>query len=114
MGALPVFGRIQALIVSKDLVKGVIVKGFFWKSCGCIWTILERRQHTGQDFQAQVFFVSQSVCTSLDDSDLVVQSFNETKRNFVLGFAVGGDPTPMSIDHLTEVTRPWRTAKVKA
>src|ERR671915_194096 len=54
------------------------------KSCGCIWTILERRQHAGQDFQAQVFLVSQSVCTSLDDADLVVQPFNETKRNFVL------------------------------
>ncbi|MDQ3566193.1 MAG: hypothetical protein M3436_19640 [Pseudomonadota bacterium] len=32
----------------------------FWKSSGCIWTILERRQHAGQDFQAQVFLVSQS------------------------------------------------------
>ena len=67
-----------------------------------IWTILERWQHAGQDFQAQVFLVSQSVCTSLDDADLVVQPFNETKRNFVLGFAVGGDPIPMLIDHLSE------------
>src|SRR5207248_4290577 len=64
--------------------------------------ILERRQHAGQDVHAQVFLVSQSVCTSLDDADLVVQPFNETKRNFVLGFTVGGDPIPMSIDHLSE------------
>ena len=86
----------------KLLLADILFFGVFWKSCGCIWTILEHRQHAGQDFQAQVFLVSQSVCTSLDDADLVVQPFNETKRNFVLGFAVGGDPIPMLIDHLSE------------
>src|SRR5450756_1646870 len=43
-----------------------------------------------------------SVCSTLEDADLVVQSFHESKRYLVLWFAVGGDSVPMPIDHLGE------------
>src|SRR6266581_577578 len=59
-------------------------------------------QHAGENLQPQVLLVAQSVCAALDDADLVVQSFHESERYFVLWFAVGGDSVPMSIDHLGE------------
>jgi hypothetical protein len=62
----------------------------------------EFRQHAGQDLQAQIFFVAQSVGPTLDDADLVVEAFDEAERDLVLRLAVGGDAVPMSIDHLGE------------
>ena len=63
---------------------------------------LELRQHACKNFQSQVFFVAQSVCATLDDADLIVQTFNESERDLVLGLAVGSDSIPMPIDHLSE------------
>src|SRR3972149_4750875 len=63
---------------------------------------LELRQHAGENLQSQVFLVAQSVCSTLDDADLVVDAFDEAERDFVLGFAIGGDTVPMPIDHFGE------------
>src|SRR5450759_3334546 len=62
----------------------------------------ELGQHACENLQSQVIFVAQSVCSTLDDANLVVQSFHESKRYLVLWFAVGGDSVPMPIDHLGE------------
>jgi hypothetical protein len=35
--------------------------------------------------------VAQTVGTPLQDADLVVEVFDETERDLVVGFAVGGD-----------------------
>ena len=61
------------------------------------------RQHAGQDLQPKVFLVAQAVGATLDDADLVVQSFDEAERDFVLGLAVGGDAVPVPLDHVGEV-----------
>src|SRR3989442_721462 len=54
-------------------------------------------------FWPQVFLITQSVCSTLDDTDLVVQPFHETERDFVLRLAVSSDSIPMSIDHLSKL-----------
>ena len=61
---------------------------------------LELRQHAGENLQSQVLFVVQSVCSTLDDADLVVQSFHESEGDLVLWPTIGGDSVPMPIDHL--------------
>ena len=65
--------------------------------------ISERRQHASEDFEPKVFLVAQAVGTTLDDTDLVVQAFDEAERDFVLWLAVGGDAVPVSLDHVGEV-----------
>ena len=59
----------------------------------------ERRQHAGEDLQAQIFFVAQAVGATLEDPDLVVQTLDEAERDFVLGFTVGSDAVPVALDH---------------
>ena len=51
----------------------------------------KRREHAGEDLEAEVFFVAQAVGAALEDADLVVEPFDEAERDLVLGFAVGGD-----------------------
>src|SRR6188474_654906 len=63
---------------------------------------LELRQHAGENLQPQVFFVAQAVGSTLDDADLVVQSFHESQGDLVLWPAIGGNAIPMPIDHLGE------------
>lgn len=46
------------------------------------------RQRQRKDFKAKVFFVSKTIRSSLDDTDLVVQSLKKTERYFVLGSAI--------------------------
>jgi hypothetical protein len=60
------------------------------------------RQSTSQDLQLQIFLVTQPVCATLNDPDLVVEPFDEAERDFVLGLAVGSDPIPVAVDHLGE------------
>src|SRR6266581_1800602 len=62
----------------------------------------ELGQHARENLQSQVFLVAQSVCASLDDANLIVQTFHETKRDLVLWLAVSSNPIPMSINHLSE------------
>ena len=78
------------------------------KSCGRILPQNEReasehRQHAGEDFQTEVLFVAQPVCSSLDDADFVVEPFDEAQRDFVLRFAVSGDAIPVTINHVGEL-----------
>jgi hypothetical protein len=60
------------------------------------------RQHAGQNLQAKVFFVAQSISATLDDAYLVVQSLDEAERDFVFWYAVSGDPIPVPLDHCRE------------
>ena len=60
------------------------------------------RQHAGENLQSQVFLVAQSVCSALDDTNLIVESFHESERDFVLWPAVGGDSIPVPFDHCSE------------
>jgi hypothetical protein len=62
----------------------------------------ERREHGGEDFEAEVFLVSKSVGSPLDDADFVVESFDEAERDLVLRLAVGGDAIPVTLDHVGE------------
>ena len=47
--------------------------------------------------------ITESVSSALEDTDLVVEAFDETQRDLVLGFAVSGDSIPMPIDHLSKL-----------
>jgi hypothetical protein len=49
--------------------------------------------------QRSVFLVAQPIGTPLDDPDLVVQTLDEPEGDLVLGFTVGGNTIPMSINH---------------
>jgi hypothetical protein len=61
------------------------------------------RQHTGEDLQAQIFFVAQSVGTALDDPALVVQALDESEGNLVRGLAGRSDSVPMALNQLGEL-----------
>src|SRR5215831_3485010 len=62
--------------------------------------MLEFRQHTGEDLQAQILFVPQPIRAPLDEPDLVVEALHEPQRHFVLRMAEGGNPLPMTLDQL--------------
>ena len=47
-------------------------------------SILDLREHTGKDFQAHIFFVTQTVRAPLQHPDLLVEIFEEPHRHFVL------------------------------
>jgi hypothetical protein len=66
-------------------------------------TKVRRHSIGSEDFEAKILFIVCSVRASLDDQDLVVESFNEARRDFVLRFAIGGDSVPMTIDHISEL-----------
>ena len=63
-------------------------------------TILDLWQHAGEDLQAKVLFVPQSVRTSLDNPDLGVDSLDEPQGELLLGLAVRRDPAPSARRHL--------------
>ena len=52
------------------------------------------RQHAGQDLEAQVPLVSDSIGAPLDDADLVVEVLHETHSDLVLRLAVCRNPLP--------------------
>src|SRR5271167_1637526 len=62
----------------------------------------KRREHAGEDLEAEIFLVFQSVGASLKHADLVVEALDEAERNLVLRFAVSGDAVPVPIDHVGE------------
>src|SRR5271163_2997984 len=69
------------------------------------WAIFggsKRREHAGEDLEAEIFLVFQSVGASLKHADLVVEALDEAERNLVLRFAVSGDSVPVPIDHVGE------------
>lgn len=57
----------------------------------------------GEDFEVQIFLVSNSAGTTLDDSDFVVDAFDETEADLVVHLAIGHDSTPMTFDPLGEL-----------
>src|ERR1700752_5378122 len=65
--------------------------------------ILDLPKHAGEDLQAQIFFIAQSVCASLNDADLIVQAFNEPEGDLVLGGTIRRNPLPMAINHLRQL-----------
>ena len=65
--------------------------------------ISQQRQHACEDLETQVLLVPQAIGSTLNHSNLVVQSFNEPERDFVLGFAVGGNPIPVPLNQLGEL-----------
>src|SRR3954453_2422511 len=71
------------------------------------WVTLDRFsdfwQHAGEDFEAEILFVSKSVSSSLDHADLVVDPFDEPQGNLVLFMAIRRDPIPMFLDHPGEL-----------
>src|SRR2546427_10733698 len=77
--------------------------GCIRRPCWRVSSASDLAQHARQDLQAQVLLVAQPVGTALDHSDLVVESFHETQRYFVLRTTVGGDAVPMPLDHRGEL-----------
>src|ERR1019366_4016367 len=63
------------------------------------WRRLQGRQHAGEDFEPQVFFVAQPVCAELERPDLVVEPIDEAERGLVLGPTVGRNAVPVTVDH---------------
>jgi len=65
--------------------------------------ILDLREPAGEDLQAQILFVAQSIGTALKDPDLIVQAFNEPEGDFVLSVTICRHPIPMTLDHLRKL-----------
>ena len=63
----------------------------------------ECRQHAGEDLQAEVVLVAETVGPPLDHTDFVVEPFDEAEGDLVFVSAVGGDSGPVPVDHLGEV-----------
>src|SRR5262249_1926557 len=70
---------------------------------GTLKAQLQHRQHTGEHFEPQIFFVAQAVGAALDHPDLIVEPLDKAERDLVLRLAVGGDPVPVTIDHFGEL-----------
>jgi hypothetical protein len=69
-----------------------------------------RREHAGEDLEAEVLLVSKAVCSALDDPDLVVESLDEAERDFVLRATVGGYPSPRKKDKSFQLPCPWASS----
>jgi hypothetical protein len=61
-------------------------------------TISDLGQQAGEDFQAKVLFVPQSVRPPLDHPDLGVDALDEPQGELLLGLAVRRDPAPVPLD----------------
>src|SRR5262245_13804487 len=62
-----------------------------------------RRQHAGEDLQAEILLVPEPVRAALEDADLVVQALDEAERDLVVRMAVGRDPGPVPVNHRGEL-----------
>ena len=51
----------------------------------------------------EVILITQPVTPTLNDSNLVVEPFDESQGHFVLGLTVRGDPRPVPLDQLREL-----------
>jgi len=61
------------------------------------------REHAGQDLQPQILLIAQPVGSSLQNPNLVVQSFHEAQRHLVVKLTVGCDSVPVANNHQSEV-----------
>jgi len=64
---------------------------------------LDLRKHAGKNLKARILFIAQTVGTALKDANLVVETLDEAKRDFVLRTAIGGDAIPVTIDQRREL-----------
>src|SRR5271157_2883469 len=69
----------------------------------------EFRQHAGEDLQSEVLLITIAVGPTLEGSDLVVESLDESQGHLVLHVAVGLDAVPVSFDHIGELLK-WLQA----
>ncbi len=51
-----------------------------------------------EDFEAEVFLVTDAIGAALDEADLVVDALDEAKADLVIHFAVGDDAVPMPLN----------------
>ena len=61
--------------------------------------ISEFRQHAGEDLQSEVLLIAIAVGPTLEGTDLVVESLDESQWHLILHVAVGLDAVPVSFDH---------------
>ena len=57
------------------------------------------RQHASQDLKAKVLLVVQTIGSSLDDTNLIVEALDKTQRGLIFGLAVSGDALPVTVYH---------------
>src|SRR5262245_40553365 len=62
-----------------------------------------RRQHAGEDLEAEVLLIAEPIGATLEDPDLVVQPLDEAERDLVARMAVGRDPGPVPVNHRGEL-----------
>jgi hypothetical protein len=62
------------------------------------FSLLKIRQHTGQDFQSQIFFITQAIGSALKHSYFRIKSLDKTERDFVLWQTESSDAIPMTFD----------------
>ena len=70
---------------------------------GCLSHFSKFWQACSQDFQSEIFFVTQAVGAALKDANFVVEAFDEAEGDFVFRPAVGGDAVLMALDHSGEL-----------
>ena len=56
-------------------------------------------QEGGEDLEPKVLFIAKAIGAALDDTDLVVDSFDHSERDLVLWTAVSLNTVPMSLNH---------------
>ena len=52
-------------------------------------------------------------CSTLDDADFIVETFDEAEGDFVFRVAVSGDAIPVSLDHLGKLLVRLQTLPAK-
>ena len=62
-----------------------------------------------EDFEVQIFLVSDAVCAALDDADLVVRALDKAEADFIVHFTVGNNAIPVAFDHVGELFK-WAQA----
>ena len=56
------------------------------------------RQHAGQDFQAEIFGITETRGTALEHTDLVVQPSPKPSETLFSGWQYAADPIPVPLD----------------
>lgn len=58
---------------------------------------------TGGNLEAQILLVSETLCPTLDDADLGIQSLHEPQGDLLLRPTVGRDAVPVPLHHGREL-----------
>ena len=66
-------------------------------------SILNLREHAPENLQPEILLIAPPVGPTLQNLNLVVQSFDEALRHLVLGLTVGSDAVPVTNNHQGEV-----------